>query len=62
MTPADAINLLLSRKWTEARIAAAVGTSQPTINRIKQGAATRYVIGAELIRLATSDSLRKRAA
>ncbi|KAF1005447.1 MAG: hypothetical protein GAK28_03199 [Luteibacter sp.] len=52
MSPSDAIHLLLSQKWTEARIAAAVGTSQPTINRIKQGTAPRYSLGEALIRLA----------
>jgi transcriptional regulator with XRE-family HTH domain len=52
MTPAEAITSLLSRQWTEARIAEAVGTSQPTINRIKQGTSPRYAVGEALVRLA----------
>lgn len=62
MTPADSINLLLEQKWTEARIAAAVGTSQPTINRIKKGVSPRYAVGEALVRLAEEQKPHQKVA
>lgn len=52
MNPTNAVDLLISQKWSEKRIADEVGTSQPTINRIKRGSATTYELGAKLISLA----------
>jgi len=53
MSPADAINQLLSlHGWTELRIALEVGTSQPTINRIKKGASPAYETGVAIVLLA----------
>lgn len=51
MTPSQAIQSLLDAGCTEAGIAKAVGTSQPTINRIKKGSAPRYEVGARLMAL-----------
>lgn len=62
MSPADAIKQLLARDWTEAGIAAAVRTSQPTINRIKQGAEPRYRVGAALVELAEQPAAEGKAA
>lgn len=52
MTPATAIQTLLASGWTEAKIAAEVGTTQPTINRIKRGATPSYDVGAAVVALA----------
>jgi transcriptional regulator with XRE-family HTH domain len=52
MKPSDAIQRLLdSQEWTESRIAAEVGTSQPTVNRIKRGASPSYEVGAAIVAL-----------
>ena len=37
MNPQDAVKVLIAAGWTEQRIASEAGTSQPTINRIKNG-------------------------
>lgn len=58
MTPQDAIQMLTARGWSEARIANAVGCSQPTIHRIKKSEASRGVsweTGNALIALAVED-------
>lgn len=52
MQPSDAINALILAGWTEALIAAEVGTSQATINRIKHGSRPAYDTGRALIDLA----------
>lgn len=52
MKPSDAIALLIQHAWTETRIADAIGTSQPTINRIKKGAKPSFDVGHALIELA----------
>lgn len=56
MNPAQAIEALLLRpEWTESRIAEAVGTTQPTVNRIKKGASPAYQTGAALVALAIAE-------
>ena len=58
MNPAQAITALLERPdWTEVRIAVAVGTTQPTVNRIKRGASPSYQVGAALVALAAQEGL-----
>jgi len=37
MTPKEAVQTLVQAGWSEARIARAIGTSQPTVHRIKRG-------------------------
>ncbi len=37
MTPKQAVQTLVHAGWSEARIAKEIGTSQPTIHRIKRG-------------------------
>lgn len=51
MTPSNAITALISAGWTEAGIAEEVGTSQPTINRIRHGAQPRFQLGTDLLAL-----------
>lgn len=67
MTPSLAISRLLDAGWTETGLAEAVGSTQPTINRIKHGASPLYEVGAALVELArrelepaTSGDARKR--
>lgn len=58
MSPREAVERLLKADWSEARIAAAVGTSQPTIHRIKRGLLKRGVtfeLGTALIDLAAGE-------
>ncbi len=55
MTPTEAVEILKNLHWTEAKIAAAVGTSQPNVNRIKKGKTPRYLLGDALVRLATRE-------
>lgn len=52
--PRRAVRSLLAAQWTEARIAAACGTSQSTVNRLKHGKqkSVSYELGTALIRLA----------
>lgn len=61
MSPQDAIAALVLAGWTEKAIADAVGTSQPSINRIKNNSkqSVRYEVGVKLIALAANPSLRK---
>jgi Transposase and inactivated derivatives, IS30 family len=37
MTPQQAVQALVKNGWSEARIAREIGTSQPTVHRIKRG-------------------------
>ncbi len=41
MTPREAVLSLIAHGWSESRIAKEVGTSQPTIHRIKRGTQVR---------------------
>ncbi len=59
MKPIDAIVSLQEQGWTEAAIAEAVGTSQPTINRIKSGANPLFDLGMALVTLAASNKPKK---
>jgi len=45
---------LVQAKWSEARIAKAVGTSQPTIHRLKHGTQKRvgFEVGTKLVAIA----------
>lgn len=53
MTPTDAVLALLANGHTEASIAKAVETTQPTINRIRRGASQpNYALGKALVDLA----------
>ncbi|MTI73329.1 MAG: helix-turn-helix domain-containing protein [Stenotrophomonas sp.] len=53
MNPQDAALILTEAGWSEQRIAAEVGASQPTINRIKSGRQrASYAVGAALVELA----------
>jgi hypothetical protein len=54
MTPQSAVIDLVAAGWTEARIAAAVSTTQPTINRIKRGGqrTCNFELGQALTELA----------
>lgn len=65
MTPQEAVLKLGECDWTEARIAREVGTSQPTIHRIKHGSQrVTFDVGTKLVELAERElrSKRKRAA
>lgn len=52
--PRQAVLALAHAQWTEARIAAAVGTSQSTIHRVKRGKqkSVSYELGSALLHLA----------
>ncbi len=53
MSPQDAVNKLAAAGWTEQRIASEAGTTQPTINRIKNGRQrASFDIGQSLVALA----------
>lgn len=55
MTPQDAVHRLNAAGWSESRIARQVGTSQPTIHRIKHGKQRRgagFEVCAALLELA----------
>lgn len=53
MNPQTAVLILTEAGWSEQRIAAEVGTSQPTINRIKAGRQrASYAVGVALVELA----------
>lgn len=49
MNPTDAVKTLLAAGLTESQIADDVGSSQPTINRIKGGQVCTYDLGIALI-------------
>lgn len=52
-TPSEAVRRLISAGWSEARIAKEVGTSQPTIHRVKHGQkSVAFEVGLALVRLA----------
>lgn len=54
MNPSDAILKLRESGMSEQVIAAAVHTSQPTINRIRRGKVEPgYVLGSKLVAMAT---------
>ena len=53
MTPTDAVQQLITRGWSEAKIAHAAETSQPTVHRVKHGhRKIDFQLGVRLIRLA----------
>lgn len=52
MTPTEAILKLKAHGMTEAAIAAAASTTQPTINRIKKGKDPFYALGRKLVAMA----------
>lgn len=53
MRPSDAIAALLQLPgWTETRIAKEVGSTQPTINRIKRGGSPSWATGEAIVDLA----------
>lgn len=56
MNPKEAIAALQKAGWTETLIANAVGTSQPTINRIKGGTMPGYDTGAAIVALADREA------
>jgi hypothetical protein len=60
MNPSDAISALIARGETEASIASAVGSSQPTINRIRHGQTPAYPLGRSLVELAKKTKPRKK--
>jgi len=52
-TPTQAVLKLVRAGWSESRIAKEVGTSQPTIHRVKHGQkSVAFDIGLALVRLA----------
>ncbi|WP_180313790.1 helix-turn-helix domain-containing protein [Xanthomonas hortorum] len=54
-TPTQAVLRLVEAGWSESRIAKEVGTSQPTVHRIKHGQrSVAFEIGTALVRLATA--------
>ncbi|MEB1136037.1 helix-turn-helix domain-containing protein [Xanthomonas campestris pv. campestris] len=53
--PAQAVLKLVQAGWSESRIAKEVGTSQPTVHRIKHGQkSVAFGVGLALVRLADS--------
>lgn len=52
MKPADAVRYLLAADWSEDRIASEIGSSQPTVNRIKRGRQVLWEVGSAVIALA----------
>jgi hypothetical protein len=60
MTPKYAVESLLARGWTESSIATAVGVTQPTVNRIKNGVVPAWDTGECLIALAKSERKKRR--
>jgi len=52
MKPADAVHILLKAGWSEARIAARIDASQPTVHRMKRGRQTFWDAGDAVIKLA----------
>lgn len=58
MTPSEAVLALIAASWTEPQIAAAVGTTQPTINRIRNVKSDpAWPLGQKLVDLAQSGEL-----
>lgn len=55
MRPVDMVGFLISKGFSEVKIAKAVGTSQPTIHRIKCGSGTTYEIGKRIENLYFSE-------
>lgn len=48
MQPVSMVGFLILKGYSEDRIAKVVGTSQPTIHRIKCGSGTTYEIGKRI--------------
>jgi hypothetical protein len=48
MQPVDMVGFLIAKGFSEVGIAKAVGTSQPTIHRIKCGSGTTYETGKRI--------------
>lgn len=59
MQPVDMVGFLISKGYSESRIAEFVGTSQPTIHRIKRGSGTTYEIGKRIENLYLGESANK---
>lgn len=56
MTPQEAATKLAELKWSDPRIAKAVGSSQPTIYRIRHGQReAKHATGEALIALAKKE-------
>lgn len=63
LNPSEAVGRLIRAGWSESRIARHVGTSQPTIHRIKHGQKTvAFEIGLALVRLAAAVSSQEGSA
>lgn len=61
MTPSEAVQILSASGLSEAAIATAAGTSQPSINRIKRGAVSPgYQVGKALVALAKKANNKRR--
>jgi predicted transcriptional regulator len=48
MQPVCMVRFLVSKGYSESKIADVVGTSQPTIHRIKGGSSTTYETGKRI--------------
>lgn len=57
MKPADAVQILLKAGWSEARIGARIGASQPTVHRMKRGKQPLWDAGSAVIALAQTELL-----
>ena len=62
MQLSDMVNALLASGFSQASIAQAVGTNQPTIWRAAQGVDIRYSTGREIERLYRRVSRARKAA
>jgi len=60
-SPQQAVQALVKAGWSESRIAKEVGTSQPTIHRLKRGSqkTVAFEVGAALLRLAGETPLAR---
>lgn len=55
MKPSEAVAELQNLGWTQAEIAASVGSTQPTIARIKAGKPPFFDVGIALVNLAARE-------
>ena len=55
ITPVVMVGFLVSKGFSEMKIAKLVDTSQPTINRIKNGSKTTYELGKRIEALYESE-------
>jgi len=62
MTPKYAVETLIARGWTEAAIAEAIGVSQPTVHRVKNGIIPAWDTGSALVELAKNEKAKRRRA